>query len=175
MWCREMKYTYTLSKKQEEKKEEKTIYRREELQGMSTYQLKEICRKERLVVPMGMGLDREGLLRFIMHYRGLKQHHHIKENCRLQELLDRLKLKPDSSFRICFPSHLVLYQGESVELTDHYQVSSEQSLYEGNILLVDENMQIHTCFYLKKVIFFIKGKIGSSAAAGGMWVFHALF
>ena len=167
MWCREMKYTYTLSKKQEEKKEEKTIYRREELQGMSTYQLKEICRKERLVVPMGMGLDREGLLRFIMHYRGLKQQHHIKENCpeglsRLQELLDRLKLKPDSSFRICFPSHLVLYQGESVELTDHYQVSSEQSLYEGNILLVDENMQIHTCFYLKKVkgkgFFLLKGK-----------------
>lgn len=37
---------------------------------MTTYQLREICQKERLVVPMGSRMEREELIRFIMRYRG---------------------------------------------------------------------------------------------------------
>lgn len=160
-------YTYTLSREHEKKAELKTVYHLEELQGMTTYQLKEICQKERLVVPMGFGLEREELIRFVMRYRGVREYRHIKDFSEggmeaLQKFVDRVELKPDRSSEIVFPAHLILYEGEGIELTDHYEVSSDLNLYEGNVLLVDEKFQIYTCFYLKRVeekgFFLMKGK-----------------
>lgn len=160
-------YTYKLSANHGERAETKTVYRLEELQGMTTYQLKEICQKERLVVPMGTRLEREELIRFIMRYRGLREYRQIKEFSEggmeaLQEFIGKVDLSPDSSSEIAFPAHLVLYEGEGIELTDHYEVSSSLNLYEGNVLLVDERLQIYTCFYLKRVegkgFFLMKGK-----------------
>lgn len=160
-------YTYKLSRNHEEKPEEKVVYRLEELQGMTTYQLKEICQKERLVVPMGARLEREELIRFIMRYRGIREYRHIKDYAEggieaLQEFIGKVDLKPEHSSEIAFPAHLVLYEGEGIELTDHYEVSSNLDLYEGNVLLVDEKFQIYTCFYLKRVeekgFFLMKGK-----------------
>lgn len=160
-------YTYRLSRDHEEKAEPKDVYRLEELQGMTTYQLKEICHKQRLVVPMGTRLDREELIRFIMRYRGIREYRQIKEFVqdgieRIQNFINRIQLKTDNQTQIAFPAHLVLYEGESVELTDHYEISSDRQLYEGNVLLVDENFQIYTCFYIKRVeergFFLLKGK-----------------
>ena len=72
-----MGYTYRLSENTGEKTEGKTAYHLESLQGMTTYQLREICQKERLVVPMGSRMEREELIRFIMRYRGIREHRHI--------------------------------------------------------------------------------------------------
>lgn len=160
-------YTYKLSRDNVEKAGTKAVYRMEELQGMTTYQLKEICQRERLVVPMGTRLEREELIRFIMRYRGIREYRQIRELAEggmeaLQAFIDKVDLKPDRAWEIAFPAHLVLYEGEGIELTDHYQVSSDFPLYEGNVLLVDENNRIYTCFYLKRVenqgFFLIKGK-----------------
>lgn len=160
-------YTYKLSRNRKEKTEVRTVYRLEELQGMTTYQLKEICQKHRLVVPMGNRLDREELIRFIMRYRGMREYRQIKDFVKggmeaLQNLIDKMELKPDHLTEISFPAHLVLYEGEGIALTDHYQVAGSMDLYEGNVLLVDEHFQIYTCFYLKRVekegFFLMKGK-----------------
>ena len=160
-------YTYRLSRDHEEKAQPKDVYRLEELQGMTTYQLKEICYKQRLVVPMGTRLDREELIRFIMRYRGIREYRQIKDFAqdgmeRLQDLIQKIQLKIDRQTQIAFPAHLVLYEGESVELTDHYEISSDRQLYEGNVLLVDEDFRVYTCFYIKRVqergFFLLKGK-----------------
>lgn len=160
-------YTYKLSRENVEKPKSKAVYRLEELQGMTTYQLKEICQRERLVVPMGARMEREELIRFIMRYRGIREYRQIKDFAEggmeaLQELIGKIELKPDASSEISFPAHLVLYEGEGIELTDHYEVGSDLNLYEGNVLLVDEKYQVYTCFYLKRVedkgFFLMKGK-----------------
>lgn len=162
-----MQYTYKISKNQEEKTETKAVYRREELQGMTTYQLREICHRERLVVPMGARLEREELLRFIMRYRGAREYRHIQEYSEggleaLQDFINKVEMKTDGVTEIAFPAHLVLYEEEGIELTDHYEVTSDIPLYEGNVLLVDERFQVYTCFYLKQVeenrFFLLKGK-----------------
>lgn len=157
-------YSYGVSARQEKR----TVYRQEELRGMTTFHLREICQKEKLVVPMASRLDREELIRFIMRYRGQQEYMQIKEFTEggleaLQTLVNKLEIRPDDNSRIMFPSHLVLYEGEGIELTDHYEVSSSDvSLYEGNVLLVDEAYHVHTCFYLQKVkdrgFFLRKGK-----------------
>lgn len=160
-------YTYKLSRENVEKAETKAVYRLEELQGMTTYQLKEICQRQRLVVPMGARLEREELIRFIMRYRGIREYRQIRDFAQggmeaLQEFIGKVELKPDVSSKIAFPAHLVLYEGEGIELTDHYEVGSDMNLYEGNVLLVDEKYQVYTCFYLKRVedhgFFLMKGK-----------------
>ena len=46
------RYTYTLNPGQKEP-EMKQTYKRSRLEQMTTFQLKEICRKERLVLPSG--------------------------------------------------------------------------------------------------------------------------
>lgn len=160
-------YTYRLSKSGGERTESKSVYHLEELQGMTTYQLKEICQRERLVVPMGTRLEREELIRFIMRYRGIKECRQIMDYAEggieaLQKFINKVELKPDPQAEIAFPAHLILYEGEGIELTDHYEVSSDVDLYEGNVLLIDENDQVYTCFCLKRVeekrFFLMKGK-----------------
>lgn len=160
-------YTYKLSINREERAGKKAVYRLEELQGMTTYQLKEICQRERLVVPMGARLEREELIRFIMRYRGAGEYSHIRDYAEngmeaLQGFIDKVDLTSDETSQIAFPAHLVLYEGEGIELTDHYEVISDLNLYEGNVLLVDENLKVYTCFYLKRVeeksFFLMKGK-----------------
>lgn len=160
-------YTYKLSRENIDKTEQKTTYRLESLNGMTTYQLREICRKERLVVPMGARLEREELIRFIMRYRGIREYRHITDYVEggmeaLQEFLQKVELKPEAGAKIDVPAHLVLYEEEGIELTDHYEVTGNDGLYEGNLLLVDEKMQIYTCLYLKKIegkgFFLLKGK-----------------
>lgn len=150
-----MAYTYRLSREAGEKKESRTVYRMERLKGMTTYQLREICQKERLVVPMGSRMEREELIRFIMRYRGIRDHRHITSYVeggmdRLQDFLNKVELREEKEKKISFPAHLVLYEDEGIELTDHYDVSGNFQMYEGNLLLVDEQYQIHTCMYLKQ-------------------------
>lgn len=160
-------YTYKLSRNNIEKAEPKTTYRLESLEGMTTYQLREICRKERLVVPMGTRLEREELIRFIMRYRGIREYRHIRDYVEggmeaLQEFLQKVELKVETGVKLNLPAHLVLYEKEGIGLTDHYEVMDELGLYEGNLLLVDEELRIYSCLYLKKVegqgFFLMKGK-----------------
>ena len=150
-----MGYSYRLSKETQEKEESKSAYRIDSLNGMTTYQLREICRKERLVVPMGSQMEREELIRFIMRYRGIREYRHITDYAeggleRLQEFIDIVEIREAENQKIAFPAHLVLYEDEGIEMPDHYEVSGNFPMYEGNLLLVDEQYRIYTCMYLKQ-------------------------
>lgn len=51
---------------------------------------------------------------------------------------------------IYIPGTIVLYEQMGLNETDNYQVQSDGTLYEGNLLLVDENFQVYTAFYLRQ-------------------------
>ena len=87
------RYTYTLNPSQGVT--EKHTYRQSELEKMTTFHLREICRKERLVVSSAKNDDKDGLIRLIMRFRGQKEYRHIREFCeggmeRIQEFLKQL-------------------------------------------------------------------------------------
>ncbi|MEY8356568.1 hypothetical protein AALB39_24895 [Lachnospiraceae bacterium 54-53] len=158
------RYTYTLHPGKKEP--EKNTYKRSKLEKMTTFQLKEVCRKENLVVPSGNSMDREGLLRLIMRFRGQKDYRHIDTECeggleRLQEFFDRDLVSISSSQNVGIPGTMVIYRGTGLNELDHYHVESDVPLYEGNLLLIDENFQVYTCFYIKeadKKCFLFQGK-----------------
>ena len=71
------RYTYTLNPSQGVT--EKHTYRQSELEKMTTFHLREICRKERLVVSSAKNDDKDGLIRLIMRFRG-QRNTDISEN-----------------------------------------------------------------------------------------------
>lgn len=62
---------YGLHKEGVRQEKEKTLYRKEELELMTTHQLREICRRERLIQGLINPLDKEERIYVIMGYRGL--------------------------------------------------------------------------------------------------------
>lgn len=147
-------YTYTLHPG---KKEEgaRATYKRSQLEKMTTFQLKEICRKEKLVAPSLQFSDREGWIRLIMRFRGQKDYRHIDTDIpeglsRLQEFLDRSAIRLTYKDSIRIPGTIILYRGTGLCENDHYRMESDSSLYEGNLLLMDETGQVYTCFFIRE-------------------------
>lgn len=148
------RYTYTLHPGKTGP--EKNTYKRSKLEKMTTFQLKEICRKEKLVMPSGSCMDREVLLRLILRFRGQKDYRHIDAKCkggleRLQEFFDRNLIDIRSGQQVRIPGTMVIYRGTGLNELDQYKVESDIPLYEGNLLLIDENFHIYTCFYIKEI------------------------
>lgn len=145
------RYTYTLNPAREETKMH--TYRQSELEKMTTFHLREICRKEHLVVPAAKNGDREGLMRLIMRFRGQKEYRHIREYCEgglecLQEFLDKCKVRFRETPELAIPGTITLFQGTELNELDGYRVNSDETLCCGNLLLVDETLKVYTCFYL---------------------------
>lgn len=147
------RYTYTLNPGQKEP-EMKQTYKRSRLEQMTTFQLKEICRKERLVLPSGAP-DRDGLVRLIMRFRGQKDYRHIECGgeegmARIQAFLNKTVIGVSSQTTIRIPGTITVFRGTGLNEFDGYRIEADSSLYEGNLLLVDEADQVYTCFYIKE-------------------------
>ncbi len=146
-------YTYTLNPNRQ--KEEKGTYKRSELEKMTTFHLREICRKERLVVSSSQTSDRESLIRLIMRFRGQKEYRHIQTDCeggleRIEDYLQTHEIKLSQSQTIQISGTIVMYQETEMNELDNYQVQADGVLYEGNLLLVDEALHVYTCFYIQQ-------------------------
>ncbi|MDE7272176.1 MAG: hypothetical protein K2N95_03810 [Lachnospiraceae bacterium] len=157
-------YTYTLNPNQI--KEENHTYKQSELEKMTVFRLQEICRKERLVIPSAQRTDREGLIRLIMRFRGQKEYRHIQDACedgmeRIQDFLDRCGVQFLDEPRVSIPGTITLYQNTEMNELDGYQVEADEQLLCGNLLLVDEDLMVYTCFYLDEIdgnVYLFKGK-----------------
>jgi hypothetical protein len=152
-----MGYTYKLYKNNSKKENTKAgRYRKNELIKMTTFQLREICIKEKLIKNLLNPLNKEELVRLIMRYRGIHESLFIQNQNdngfeRLQDFIKNTeKIIMDDKF-IDSPAKITLYDGLGVETFDNYTMSSNYDLDESNILLVDEDFNICTIFNLIKV------------------------
>ncbi|MGN0403368.1 MAG: hypothetical protein ACI4HQ_14085 [Acetatifactor sp.] len=157
-------YTYTLNPGREEA--EKHTYRQSELEKMTTFHLREICRKEGLVVSSAKNEDKDGLIRLIMRFRGQKEYRHIREFCeggleRIQEFLNYQPIRFLEAPEVNIPGTITIFQDTEMNELDGYQIKSDERLYGGNLLLVDETLKLYTCFFIEETedgAYLIKGK-----------------
>ncbi len=157
-------YTYTLNHGREE--EERHTYRQSELEKMTTFHLREICRKERLVVSSAKNEDKDGLIRLIMRFRGQKEYRHIREFCeggleRVQAFLDQQKIRFLETPEVNIPGTLTFFHDTEMNELDGYQVKSDEKLCPGNLLLTDEALKVYTCLYIGEAengVYLFKGK-----------------
>lgn len=149
-------YSYKLHKANEETIKNK--YKEKDLRLMTTFQLREICNKEKLVKSIVNPLDKEELIRLIMKYRGEKDTKLIKNyliggNERIERFLNRSKKEIiTANNSIDYPGKITLYENLALDIYDNYVLTSNEKLEEGNVLLVDNNFKVCSIFNIKKIV-----------------------
>ena len=122
------RYTYTLNPERRHESGRQT-YQRGMLEKMTVFQLKEICRRERLVIPSGEKSDREGLIRWIMRFRGQQDYRHLitadeEGLARIQDFLNRCPMKLAGGWEIRVPGTIVLYRETGLDELDGEQAAA---------------------------------------------------
>lgn len=141
-------YSYRLYDSTEQRRKSNTKYTLEELKEMTTFHLRNICYKEKLVLGMVYKLDREGLIRTILKYLGAEEHlfiSHYKENGfhRIQDALRRYLHTPlADNNHIHVPAKLTLYKGLKMDRREQYRVQVGAGIGESNVLIVNEKMEL---------------------------------
>jgi hypothetical protein len=132
-------------------------YKREELQELTTLQLRNICYQEKIVKGVIHTLDRENLIRTILKYRGAKDQYLIKEFKaegfkRVKDAWNEaFKIKLPDREKIKIPAKITLYPDIGLTEEDLYKVVIENDFSESNVFLVNENDDLSGIFNLVKV------------------------
>lgn len=139
------RYTYTLNQKG--KKEEKLhYYTLEELELMTTYQLRDICWKEQIINGIQAPMDKEELIRQIMRFRGRRENLYITQQkdegiARLEELLRTADIHAmPQTVKGC--AKIVTYDNLAVTYFDRFTIGYRQEIAGTNALLVSGS---HIC------------------------------
>lgn len=126
-------------------KKEKNKYYKEDLQLMTLYKLKDICRKEGIISGIINPLDKEELIRLILRYRGGYEGLLIKtENKDGRERLENLiKHQKNNQFLennlINYNSKIVVYKNLATKFYDNIVLNYNSDFVNTNALVISEN------------------------------------
>lgn len=150
-----MTLTYTLNAKKYEK-EKFNYYRKEELELMTTHQLREICIREKIIVGMTYSLDKDELIHQIMRFRGLDEQHYITEYTRtgydtLNKMLGACTIHlAERELNGC--AKIICYEELAVDYFDQFTIDYDEELANTNALLVSGNgLEVCAVFQLKQI------------------------
>lgn len=144
------RYAYTLKPGRTEN--ETRSYSRAELELMTTFQLRDICWRERIINGIQAPMDKDELVRQIMRFRGRKDDLFITEYSeegtgRIEELLGTVRInRLQKALRGC--ARIVVYQGIAAACQDGLAIGYDQELVDTNALLVSGN-QVCAIFNLR--------------------------
>lgn len=115
---------------------------------MTTFQLRNICYKERLVAGVSRSLDREGYILTILKFRSAETSLLIRSHAdngfeRVQAAINiylNTRLNAPATLRV--PAIMTLYAGLKVNKQDRYQVEAGPDITESNVLLVNDHNEL---------------------------------
>ncbi|MDE7479348.1 MAG: molecular chaperone, partial [Lachnospiraceae bacterium] len=146
---------YILNREGIKEEEKKTLYRLGELELMTTHQLREICRREKIIQGILNPLDKEELVRIIMRYRGTRDQMLIRKESEtgismLELMFDNRRIVPMQDKSLHIPSKIVVYEGLSMDAEDQVRIPYRSELENTNALLVSGGKEICGIFHLQK-------------------------
>lgn len=133
------RYGYVLRRKEEKK--EAGRYRKADLQAMTTYQLKEICRMERIIQGVVNPMDREELIRVILKFRGSEEHFLIRTADTggleaLEQVMGKCILKERYRKGMECNSKIAAYEGLAIGFYDGLTIPYDEELVGTNALVM---------------------------------------
>lgn len=139
------RYGYVL-KKQEENPPEKR-YHKGDLELMTTFQLREICRKEKIIQGIINPMDKEELIRMILRYRGADEYFLIdkpdeKGLQALEHVLKETRLQERQDMRMQCSSKIVTHEGLAIGYYDGLTLPYDKRLAGTNALVVGGDMTV---------------------------------
>ncbi|WP_339258787.1 molecular chaperone [Lysinibacillus sp. FSL K6-3209] len=150
------KYSYKLYANNRYTEKKYMTYTRVELMEMTTFQLRNICYKEKLVTGLMNTLTRDQLIETILRYRGAEETLLIKERKdggfeRVEAAMQTyLKTPLSDNGEIKIPAKMSLYNGMKIDKPDQYLVETGGFLTESNVLLVNEQLELCGLLNLRK-------------------------
>ena len=139
----------------EPEKEKLGSYRKPELELMTTFHLREICRREKIIHAAMDQMDKEELIRIIMRFRGEDERLLINKRIdtgehRVAKFLKTVKIS-EKTHNISAPAKVVAWSGLDTNWLDGFGVSFREELIGTNALLVSGRDQICAFFYIEDV------------------------
>lgn len=150
------KYSYKLYANNRYTEKKYMTFTRVELMEMTTFQLRNICYKEKLVTGLMNTLTRDQLIETILRYRGAEETLLIKEWKdggfeRVEAAMQTyLKTPLSDNGEIKIPAKMSLYNGMKIDKPDQYLVETGGFLTESNVLLVNEQLELCGLLNLRK-------------------------
>ncbi len=146
-------YTYKLNKVNKPKK---TNYMRDELESLTTLQLREICYVEKIVVGMGYRLNREFMIDMILKYRGGVRHSFIDtyDRDKYLKFKDTIMKKvsvTENNHKISIPTKINIYKGSSLTVDDSIRIVNKDGGHECNAIIIDNEDKVHGIVNIKEV------------------------
>ncbi|WXR61485.1 hypothetical protein WG909_14440 [Peptostreptococcaceae bacterium AGR-M142] len=134
----------------------KKYYKKNQLENMTTYQLKEIAFNERIAIANIKDLNRDLLIKKIMQYRGIDEHLFItKYNqnsfLNLYEYVKRAKKIKQNDMNFNYKEKIRIFKDLEIDYSFDYKLSSDKNLEQGNILLVDDDFNLCSILNLKRI------------------------
>lgn len=134
---------------------EKVLYDRAELELMTTYQLREICRKNRIMNGVAAPLDKEELIRILLRSLGRQEELLITEPDsagmeRLQALFSECRLLEQDGENLRCNSILALYRGLAVKRSDAYTIPYRKQLAGTNAFVMSESGRLCTVLHVRQ-------------------------
>lgn len=149
-------YSYKLHTKQPFINKKRSNYTQAELMEMTTFQLRNICHKEKLVKGQIHALDREHLIQTILRYRGAEENLLIKKKVdggfeRVEKVIQTyLNTALADNGDIKIPAKMSVYSGMKIDELDKYFVETGGRLDQSNVLLVNEQLELCGIFSLER-------------------------
>lgn len=133
----------------------KDLYERAALELMTTYQLREICRQNKLMNGVVDPLDKEGLIRVVMRSLGRREELLITETdpegeMRLSDLFSRSRLIEKDSDGLRCHSILTAYRGLSITSADAYTIPYREQFAGTNAFVLSENGTLCTILNIRE-------------------------
>ena len=146
---------YILDRDGIKEEEKKRLYRQGELELMTTHQLREICRREKIVHGILNPLDKEELIHVIMRYRGTREQMLIRhDDAEGQEALERMlrkgKIRTVQDKTLHIPSKMIIYDGRTIDENDEIHIPYRAFLEDTNAVLVGGGSKVCGIFYLHR-------------------------
>ena len=126
-------------------KKQNNKYFKEDLELMTLYKLREICRKEKIISGIINPLDKEELIRLILRYRGgyeglLIKNENKKGKERLENLIKNTNHKQFLENNLLnYNSKIVVYKGLATKFYDEITLKYNELFVNTNALVISEN------------------------------------
>lgn len=135
--------------------EDKTLYDKADLALMTTYQLREICRKNKIINGVVAPLDKEELIRIILRSFGRREEMLIAESdtegtARLQALFSECRILEQDAENLRCNSVLVTYEGLAIKRADSYTIPYREYLAETNAFVMSESGRLCTVLHIRR-------------------------
>ena len=137
---------YTLNPSKRDVRE-KRLYQREELEHMTTHQLREICQREQIMRSILNPLDKEELIHVISRYCGLTEEYLITEHlpegiARVSEMLGHANIQINSEYRLDGHATIIVYEGAATAYYDQITMRYDSCFVGTNALVVSDDRTV---------------------------------